>query len=135
MNLFVPRIGTIITLVAPWQFDLYNEERNATLMTHLGDTRATKSRWALYDDTDIAAQVLPVGTRLKIDRIYIRKGKDLELFNSMTFTLPDVRVDQPMFDWGGKPTGKTRKSVVRFWVKLDDANRIEFNPATIVLPE
>jgi hypothetical protein len=47
---------------------------------------------------------LPKGTVLELDRIYIRKGA--KEFSSTTF--------------------KLRKEKVRFWVKLADANRIEF---------
>jgi hypothetical protein len=48
----------------------------------------------------------PVGTILEIDRIYIRKGTPE--FNSVTFKT------------------KINNKTYRFWVKLDNANKIEF---------
>lgn len=51
----------------------------------------------------------PVGTSMKIDRIYIKKGSSD--FNSVTF-------------WVKLPTVKKK---YRLWLKLDDVNNIEFN--------
>lgn len=64
--------------------------------------------------------ILPAGTRLKLDRIYIRKGK--EDFSSLSFYIedsPDARIAK------GKAKG-FKKGRMRFWARLDDCNRIEF---------
>lgn len=62
---------------------------------------------------------LPADTVLVLDRIYIRKGKDG--FDSITFQVES----SPLV--GLKGTGKKGflSGKVRFWVKLEDANRIE----------
>lgn len=62
---------------------------------------------------------LPAGTVLSVDRIYIRKG--VGDFDSITFLItdcPDKRF-APKKARGFLPGG------CRFWVKLDEANRIE----------
>lgn len=63
-----------------------------------------------------ASVTLPEGTVLTVDRYYIRSGAND--FDSITFRLP-------------KPTGRRKKGDPvppsgRFWVKLRDANTIEF---------
>jgi hypothetical protein len=55
---------------------------------------------------------LPKDTILKVDRIYIRQGS--EDFDSVTFRISDC------------PNKDLIKK--RFWVKLDDANKLEFEP-------
>lgn len=58
---------------------------------------------------DVNSLTLPVGTYLKVDRVYIRKGaKD---FSSVTF-------------WCQKPGYKKK---YRFFAKLEDVNNIEYN--------
>lgn len=58
--------------------------------------------------------VLPAGTELQLDRVYIRKGsKD---FSSLTFYI----VQTPLPILAG-----TLKSGRRFWAKLPDCNRME----------
>lgn len=78
---------------------------------------ATEARQAglnLYHSKSVSVPVTwPKGTVLKIDRIYIRKG--LEDFSSLTFTT--------------KPEGM--KKQVRFWAKLADVNKIEFEHAPV----
>lgn len=59
---------------------------------------------------------LPVGTVLRVDRIYIRSGK--KEWDSITFSI----CKHPHF------TEMKRKIVAdgRFWAKLEDVNEIEF---------
>lgn len=52
---------------------------------------------------------LPKDTRLVVDRVYIRKGKDMKEFDSITF-----RVEKQK---GSKLTG-------RFWLKRSDVNNL-----------
>lgn len=98
-TLFIPPLGTEIVLAEPWTFDLFREN------------------FDLFEALDIevlaygcisAPVTLPAGTALKLDRIYIRKGK--KDFDSVTFiaTLP----------------GYVRGKRPRFWAKLCDVNRI-----------
>lgn len=125
MKLYVPQLGDRIQLTTDWEFDLYDEERNFTLMQYLGDTRPPKSRW-MADTTAIRATI-PAGVILKIDRIYIRKGQ--EDFSSMTFYWEGARSKTTEAPCPWNPTRMEKKPAraVRFWVKLDDANKIEFD--------
>lgn len=133
MNLYIPSLGEQLCLTADWSFDLYNEYRNDTLMEYLGVDHVEGQMPIMPVHTRVA---LPTGTILKMDRIYIRKGS--EDFDSITFLLVGAKT---------KPKTITRKAVaiggengrqeweyeqkkparpVRFWVKLKDANSIEF---------
>ena len=75
----------------------------------------------------ILPAVIPAGTTIKVDRIYIRKGaKD---FSSITFLvrgLGEIEKKIP-YPVKGKKTTKNKKSL-RFWAKLVDCNTIEFEP-------
>lgn len=80
---------------------------------------ATKAAQALYQceldkyaikDVNIE---IPENTILKVDRIYIRKGK--YGFNSISFYTDAFK---------NPKTGRTK--LRRFWAKLDDCNNIEF---------
>ena len=62
---------------------------------------------------------LLAGTVLKVDRIYIRKGS--AEYSSITFFVSE----SPMPELSSKKGPKRR-----FWVKLQDANNIEFEPLT-----
>lgn len=76
---------------------------------------------------------LEANTTLQIERLYIRKNQ--EEFDSITFVVPGVKVDVPYEDrvWDANssiPTieTKTKSRPLRFWVKLKDANTIQFTP-------
>ena len=60
---------------------------------------------------------LPKGTVLKIDRIYIRKGK--KDYSSLTFNIVDT-THSFLVDSKGKKV----KGSMRFWATLDDVNKI-----------
>lgn len=112
-TLFVPPLGTRLALVQPWDFQLFNERRNATLMVLLGDTRELK-----YHDPEPIPATLPAGAVLIIDRYYIRQG--LDGFDSVSFRLVGASASAPLY-YG---IGSTAKRQVRFWAKLDDVNRM-----------
>lgn len=118
--MFIPEIGTIITLAENWTFKIINEHRNQGLakLLHSPDANDYYRPWGTEASNDIGAgynfqrvpkeagnHTLPTGTSLEVDRIYIRKGN--EEFSSVTFKM----------HVGAK--------VVRFFAKLDDVNRIE----------
>ena len=137
MKLYIPSLGDQMRLTADWTFDLYDENRNATLMEHIGDTRPICITYG--DEYTTIPCTLPAGTILKMDRIYIRKGQDN--FDSVTFMLVGAKTEAKVVErkatkyMGGPDHGKTfsyneRKPArpVRFWVKLQDANNIEFEP-------
>jgi hypothetical protein len=134
MKLFIPELGTKLTLTQPWDFKLYNEDRNSSLL----------KAWDLYNDPEFDAAcdavrnnprydwarkdsnermsyflgdynwdvTLDTGTELVVDRIYIRKG--LSDWSSMTFRITET-TDPDL--------AKQKKR--RFWAKLNDCNQIE----------
>ena len=136
MKLYIPELGDEIRLIADWNFGLYNEDRNTSLMAYMADFREPGYFWR--KDVAPIPCTIPAGAVLKIDRIYIRKGQ--EDFNSITFCWQGMAIPAHMeeittYVWlpDGKgvyqPTGKLRKvpkKPIRFWAKMSDVNTIEF---------
>ena len=118
-TLFVPPLGTRLLLAEPWDFQLYNERRNATLMAMLGDTREL-----VYSDPEPRSARLPPGTELIIDRYYIKQN--LSGFDSVSFRIAGASAEAKLYSY----LEKTTKRQVRFWAKLDDVNkmRVELAP-------
>lgn len=115
MRVFIPTIGDTLKLEADWTFRLFHEDRNVTLFGHLGIPIPPRDlSWRAQTGLQHTMVTLKAGTELSIDRIYIRRGKDE--FDSITFNLLGAKT-QPT-RWGSK----TR---VRFWVKLDDVNKMD----------
>lgn len=75
-----------------------------------------------YNPSGFSKVVLPEGSELIIDRIFIRQGS--ESFDSVTFyvsTIPGVEnAKRKKGPFGKKP------SIARFWAKLDDVNQMHF---------
>ena len=120
MKLFIPPLGTVLTLAQPWTFRVFDESRNESLIDLAGLTEAQEKRWSSVggswklQDIPLGTFTFPVGTRLVVDRIYIRAGsKD---FDSVTFRATEYTTKVRT---GLK--GKKEKSV-RFWAKLEDVN-------------
>ena len=137
MQLYIPEIGDKIKLKKDWIFTLYPEERNKKLGEKLGfisgdsskiqynkdwiDEKGKIVKWIdlqnrgwinnIYTITwNLFYQItIKKGTVLKIDRIYIRKGKDMKDYSSLTFIIE-----------------KGDYSKARFWAKLNEVNTIEF---------
>ena len=125
MKLYIPVNGDEIKLQADWTFDLYNEDRNSSLMEKIGDVR--KVTWGGGNYGSIPCTI-PAGAVLKIDRVYIRKGN--KEYSSITFlwkgeSLP-AKLEQY---WEGGETYKVPRQPIRFWAKLGDVNNIEFEKA------
>lgn len=118
MQLYIPPLGSSLVLSKNWTFKLNHEYRNELAFVHF-DMKMKRGRYS-YLEKMLPPEnvVLPKGTVLKIERIYIRKGNDD--FDSITFTCPEIKVVVP---------GRTTRRAVRFWVKLDDANNIQFEHA------
>lgn len=112
MKVYIPKLGDVLELDAPWTFTVHSEYRNASLMELAGLTMAYRR----YDSPAIGTYTFPAGTKLTVDRIYIRHGG--EDFNSVTFRARDYTTS---ISTGLK--GKKEKAV-RFWVKLDDVNQM-----------
>jgi hypothetical protein len=111
--LFVPPLGTRLVLAEPWDFQLYNERRNATLMALLGDTREL-----VYSKPEPIPASLPAGTELILDRYYIKQN--LGDFDSVSFRIAGASASAQLYCG----IGSTAKRQVRFWAKLDDVNRL-----------
>lgn len=128
MKLYIPRLGDEIRLTSDWQFDLYHEYRNETLL---------EINLSPYDgmlrNTPVPC-VIPAGAVLKVNRIYIRRGAPE--YDSVTFswkgkstparTVTEMRTVNWRSPVQEPYTYKVSKKQVRFWVKLDDVNNVEF---------
>jgi len=117
MRLFIPEIGTRLTLLADWTFALHFEYRNEKFGRKLrvGVKRGAcgeDSWWRLNSD-DSEQVTLPAGTILSVSRIYVRQGSKASGYSSLSFHA-----------WAPQEKGKP-KGLGRFWVKLADANTIE----------
>lgn len=113
-RLFVPELGTILSLSKDWNFKLYNEYRNAKFGLKYDPTLDKKKFNGWYFDEQLKSMdvVLVAGTQIKLDRIYVRKGqKD---YSSLSFHIV---------------SGKFKSS--RFWAKLSDCNEVEFDMAIV----
>lgn len=145
MKLYIPELGDSFTLAADWNFNLYNESRNnisdafELIYPDIGEVYEQESA-RIWEERErrleelrqsgetriylLAAYpvMLPKGTILKVDRIYIRKSS--EEFSSITFyiTFCPLKELTPIKDGGTLPKGIKR----RFWAKLADVNNIEF---------
>lgn len=73
-----------------------------------------------YGVSKFATVSLPAGTKLKVQRIYIRQGQ--KGFDSVTFTVSGLPADAG--DKAPALVKKKPKDIGRFWVKLADANQI-----------
>ena len=103
----IPTVGTVLTLTEAWAFSLFHETRNSRFLEKLGIERSGREYGANLNHNDV---VLPRGTKLVVDRVYVRQGA--EAFDSITFRLRkgEHGVDKKIFG--------------RFWAKLGDVNRI-----------
>lgn len=125
MQIYIPTIGTKLRLTEDWSFEVEKERRNWEIVEALkgyGVQPRLEFAYKMWNGEDYNDEfypmVLPAGTVLTIDRIYIRKG--VGEYDSITFNLgdcPDLRFE--IKRRGGQFVGRRR-----FWVKLDDANRI-----------
>lgn len=152
-QLFIPSLGSIIVLAEPWTFKLFFEDRNSSLLTTLCpnkepeklEYRGYRRGWGLVEDDHAGSELLrhiepmdekeladadrswqatnrkrepyleitiPAGQQLKFDRIYIRQG--ITAFNSVTFRTTKIGPDKKFHS-------------KRFWVKLQDANKVVCN--------
>jgi hypothetical protein len=132
MRLYIPTCGDTLRLTSDWTFVLYDESRNYSLHEKLNVAMVKHPhRYALvpgtfYDGYPEEINVtLPTGTVLKVDRVYIRafnRGAQSldEDFDSITFAV----TEHPTWKHG-----KGKKQHARFWVKLRDANTLDFEHA------
>lgn len=132
MKLFIPDVGEELTLVDDWRFVTICEYRNESLFNafevpaELRYQKSVRFHGGAHDGYDRYRPlgdgvpfVMPAGTVLKVDRVYIRKG--ISDYSSLTFLVsqsPDKRLLT-------KKNGGTAPKAVRFWVKLAETRNIE----------
>jgi hypothetical protein len=112
MNLYIPKLKTKIELIKDWNFTLHKEYRNDTFYKRINNVDDWQAYHALPDTTNVT---LKEGSILSVERVYIRSGQSN--YDSVTFVL----LDSPQRELVTQPKAKPR-----FWVKLDDANNVEF---------
>lgn len=117
--MFIPTIGTRLTVNQPWTFDLYPEYRNHNLRHAVGIINDGASKWVRSNDQKEESVTLPTGTVLVVDRVYVRKG--MSNFDSVTFNIPKKDNPELFANFPNKPSGQ-----VRFWVKLADLDGLDF---------
>ena len=130
MRLFIPTIGTHLILRKEWQFRLFFESRNEKLIVKMkikppparntnGKVITGSHPHYYWRGDQCVLAMLSKGTRIKVDRIYIRKGgKSFQNFDSVTFWVKS-----------GPYKG------ARFWAKLMDVNLIECDVDESTIPE
>lgn len=146
MKLYIPRLGDTLVLKKDWTFSVLNEYRNVSLLAYMdirspsGSTYVDEKRDLYrfyrehYPNTHRWSCTLGRGVKLRVDRIYIRKGA--REFDSVSFLLHNASVagyDVEVTNWA--IDGKTRrptistyrepKRQVRFFAPLDDVNQME----------
>jgi hypothetical protein len=122
MQLFIPPLSTKLKLSQDWTFKAYLETRNIYFFSEYFNKTVydlTQQNQNMYsrEASYLGDATLMKDTVLIVDRIYIRKGVDG--FDSVTFRLHELSSHQ-------QPTLKNKKG--RFWVKLEDANKILCTP-------
>jgi hypothetical protein len=130
MQLFIPACGDRLTLTKKWEFDLYLEHRNLKFAETQKLISEADVKQAGYGNLwvgkpyegalRVVKAVLPVGSVIECDRVYIRTFSKSALqvgndFDSITWKLMK----------GDKPARNSR-----FWVKLPDCYTIDYKLET-----
>lgn len=98
-RLFIPKLGTVLTLAADWTFNLSGDGANDGLF------KALRLPRALHADTGVDV-TLAAGTELVVRKYYIRLGQ----------------CDADHMTFAARLNGKSH----RFFAKLCDVNRIHY---------
>ena len=137
MKMFVPACGFQIRLTQDWKFDLYYERRNSEMLQALGHIKDFSYQESYEDyDNPLTCKIktfeviIPSQTVLEVDRVFIRQNSKAaksgeDDFDSLTFKIlssPDNQLMTSPID-GKQRVGSFKH---RFWAKLQDVNRIEF---------
>lgn len=135
MKLYIPSIGDEIQLTQAWEFPLYSEHRNIGLFYRLRP--GSNLSWGSKASIMVK---LEKGTILRVDRIYIRKGKsDWDSVSFYIVQAPNDSKRQPVNKRTSRPWGSSETITeentklveklkgARFWAKLEDVNTINFS--------
>lgn len=107
MKLWIPKVSDRLRLTEEWEFPLFVEYRNRELAIKIDKTLSQYDRYV--NGNESIGCCLPIGTVLRVDRVYIRSGSSSE-YNSLTFRIEEC----PNKEYKAK----------RFWAKLTDVNNI-----------
>lgn len=142
MRMHIPRIGNSIQLLEPWTFPVFLAYVNIEFLRKIYPVWMNGRTYGNANVEESKAVTLPVGTVLKISRIYIRQGKGS--YDSVTFTVthhPDINTGKVDKKFPGTvvyrddgfhtllPNDNPPKKFGtngKFWAKLTDVNLIEF---------
>ncbi len=133
MKLYIPTIGERFTLIEPWTFEVFAERRNIKLFEYLKlmvpyestygngyrmpqnpnppDRSEGHEAWNRWNNMPFTLHTFPVGTPIKVARIYIRAG--VSDYDSLTLSI--VKNSIP---------GVKKHIGMRFWAKLADVNKM-----------
>lgn len=115
MKLYIPDIKDKLVLSNDWTFDLYEEYRNHKLLKALEiKLNESPNYWDRIKEKH--SVILLKDTELVVDRIYIRKGREMADFSSVSFIIN---------------SSNKKINKCRFWAKLEDVNKIEFSTAEL----
>ena len=120
-KLYVPACGDRLTIIKPWEFQLYLEHRNTVFARTIG---LYDNDWGVYDTNHNLVSVtglLNAGTVLECDRIYIR---------ATSKTAESIDDNYDSISWKVIINNKA-SAKQRFWAKLSDCYNIEFDPSNI----
>jgi hypothetical protein len=109
-KLFIPPLGTKLILTNDIWFKLHCERRNKTLWNLVSAVPYDRIQFQYRRGNSVNCY-LPIGTELKVARVYVRKGAE--------------RHDSVTFSGYISPTGVGRMHPIRFWMPLADANKLE----------
>ena len=130
MQLNIPRLKDTLILIEDWSAEIPYEYRNREFLANLlqikklsyqeqseiisrfYDNDLVETGWRGLRSNHPNTILIPAGTNLLVERIYIRQGASD--FDSVTFRIPK----------NGCPINPNMTG--RFWVKLPNANQIEY---------
>jgi len=125
-TLYIPELGDELKLTNNWAFTLYSEYRNAAIWAEVTKGEF-KYKYSPTGKLDSVQHMLPKGTVLAVDRIYIRKGASD--FSSISFRI----ISHPV--WTKEKRVFGTKQLFRFWAKLADCNTIQFEQVRDITKE
>jgi hypothetical protein len=114
-KLAIPELGQKLLLQNDLEVEIYLEYRNEKFLGQINPDWLLSSANRYYNSGRMPKHrvMLPAGTLLTVDRIYIRKGSSD--YNSVTFS--HTRTDKALRS-SRLPTG-------RFWISLKQANELD----------
>lgn len=125
MKLFIPAVGYRIKLTSDWNFSLYLESRNDTLLRLV----VKDIQEVIHDNSDrfvgqhwdrgyrYITCSMPAGTVLEVDRVFVKTMNKTATVQDDCDSLTFKVIEHPTFDV---------KKKIRFWTKLSDVNVIDY---------